>query len=483
MKAMLIIPLLLSGILAGTAHGDVLTLDEALATALEHNRNLQNAEENLVQATLQVHRAWSNLLPRMGAQASQNWNNEVVTGFPITDPQQPAILGRPTQEGCVEPVPGDDPITPGPVCIFSEPAVQEVVVRPGQSQALSLSVSQPIFVASTIPAIRGANASREASEADFRAMQEQTLYHVAQLYMNTVALERLVHLQSQSYENMLRHQEVAQTRYELGEASRLSVLQAETEVARAEAAWHRSRVEYLNAMASLANLIGVERVGRLQPPEELTRFAGSDAPYEPYGEDATSVAREKRGDLMAARKQVVAARHARTAQSMRFAPTLMASAGLQWDTDPGAFGDARSWSVGLTLNLPLFEAGTRIHDRRESASRLRQAQTSLLSREQELRVELESAFNRMEVGRRTLTVARKQRALASESFAVAQTGFEHGAVSGMEVIDANQTLLGAEVEALREGLHVELDTLNYYRALGMLTDVLGVRPADGRSLP
>ena len=471
---------LVSLVLTPAAQAQVLTLEDAFQTALERNRDLQNVEENLVQANLQVRRAWSNLLPTMGAQASQTWNNEVVSGFPMTDPQQPAVIGRPTQEGCTEPVPGEDPITPGPVCIFSEPAVEEVVVRPGQSQALSVSVSQPIFVGPSIPGIRMANASREASEADFRSIREQTLYHVAQLYMNTVALERLVRLQEKGYENMRSHLEVAQSRYRVGDASRLSVLQAETEVTRADAALHRTRVEYRNARASLANLLGVESVGRLQPPEELTRFAQIGAPY---GEEATSVARSNRGDLMAARKQVDAARHSRTAQAMRFAPSLMASAGLQWDTDPGAFADARSWSVGLTLNVPLFEAGNRIHDLQESASRLRQARTTLLAREQELRVDLEAAFNRLEVSRRNLEVARKQRELARESFTVAETGFAHGAVSGIEVIDTNQTLFSAEVEALRESLNVELDTLNYYRALGLLADVLGIGPEESRSRP
>jgi outer membrane protein TolC len=432
--------ILAAAVLTGTASAETLTLDQAFRLALTHNRNLQAGSENIQQARIQKRQAWSIMGPTASAQANQSWNNEVVTQFP-------GPTGQPI----------------------------DVVVRPGQSRTFTLSGTQPIFVAQFIPALQNAGRSQALAQANIRDAQEQVLYNVANLYFNVVAAEQFVELSRRSYENLLEHLATAEARFEVGQLPRMGVLQAQIEVTRAQATWTRARNDYTNALAALANLIGIPQIERLQPAGELVeRISTQATPGVPFATNATAAALEKRPDLEAARKQLDLAQGGRTAGWYAFSPSLVANGQYQVSSDPGALGAGESWTVMLVLNVPILEGGRRILDLQESASRIRQAERLMEAKRDEVSLDVQTAISNLRVGMENLELAVQQQALARENFEIARISFESGLITSLDVIDANQALLSSEINALREQFNARLDRYNYLRATGQLREGLGL---------
>ncbi len=460
-----------------------LTLQAAFNLALQNNKNLLAARESIDQAVIQGRKAWTIMGPSVEAQAAQSWNNEIVTQFAATDPREPVLI-TPTNPdfSCPDPTtlaPGDftspTGINAGPACVFSQPTFQDVIVRPGTSRTLTLSGTQPIFIGGLIPALQAAGDQKELARANFSDAREQVLYNVANLYYNTVAAERFVELQRQSYENLQKHLASTRTKYEVGQIPRMGVLQAQIELTRAAAALSRARNDYLNAQAALANLIGITELPRLSSPDAMTTatWVPSEFPTDP-----TQAALANRSDLRASMQQLELAKTSRNSVWWRFAPSVVATGQIQRNTDPGAFGEQDSWTVMAVASIPLIDKGQRVVDLQDSFSRIRQAELMLEAKQNEVRLDIQTSRSKLEVTRQNLAVAEEQMQLADENYQITTLSFENGLATSLDVIDANQALLGAEINLLRERFNLQLDTLNYLRALGLLEEELTLAQAD-----
>lgn len=468
-------------LLSRPVRADVLTLRDAIRSALKQNRSLLAAEEAVNQARANARKAWTYLGPSISLQAAQSWNNEVTAQFPFNDPRRPALITPVNQNGrCTPPAdqpqsgapvttpPPVIPITAGPVCVFSQPSMQDIVVRPARSRSYTLQGMQPIFTGQALPAIQAAYAAVALAEANLAHAQEQIAYNVASLYFNAVLAARHVELSERSYQNILEHVTKAKARYDVGQIPRMGLLQAQIEATRTQANLTRARNDHRNALAALANLIGAHEVVALQSPEELTTAV---QPALPEG-DPAAIAYAHRSDLVAATEQVDMAYDGKNVTWMKFTPAIVVNGQYQHVSDPGAFGEKNSWTVMAVASLPLLQSGARIFELQESYSKIRQAEAMLAAKRDEVRLDVQTARSKLEVSRENYLVARKQAELAAENYAITKVSFENGMATSLDVIDANQALFAAELNALRESFNVSIDTLNYLRALGLLNETL-----------
>lgn len=453
---------------AAPAAAAPLTLEQAYRLALQKNPQLQAAREGVEQAEAKVNKAWTYLGPTVNGQISHSWNNEVTAAFPYDDPRKPGALVRPGLDGNC-PIPPDaanfgSAVSTGPACFVKAPSFSEIVVRPAESTTLTLSGSQPIFSGQVIPALQMAREGREIARNSLAGAKEQVLYNVANLYYNTAAAERFVRLSEQSFSNLQDHLKTAQAKYAVGQIPRMGVLQAQIEVTRAQASLSRARNDYQNAKLALANLIGAENPIELLSAEDLTATTYTAV----YPADPTAEAMKNRSDVKVSNSQIEIARDGKNVALLAFSPVLMLNGNIQHTDNPGSFGEEDSWTAMLMLNVPLIQGGGRIFDLQENYSKIRQAETMHQAKKREVQLDVQSSFSKLQVTRENLAVATKQRELAEENFAITKVSFENGLATSLDLIDANQTLLGAEINETREQLNERLDTLNYMRSLGLL---------------
>lgn len=463
---------------AAPAAGAPLTLEEAYRQALQNNPQLQAAREGVAQAEAKVNKAWTYLGPTVNGQISHSWNNEVTAAFPYDDPRRPGFLSRPGLDGNC-PLPPDaaalgTTMTTGPACFVKEPSFRDIVVRPAESTTLSLSGTQPLFTGQFIPGLQMAREGREIARASLAGAKEQVLYNVANLYFNTAAAERFVRLSAQSFSNLQDHLKTAEAKFAVGQIPRMGVLQAQIEVTRAQASLARARNDYQNAKLALGNLIGAQAPLELLSAEDLTATTYTAV----YPADPTAEALKNRSDVAVSNSQVELARDGKNFAWLAYSPTLLLNGNIQHTDQPGSFGSEDSWTLMLMLNVPLIQGGGRIFDLQENYSKIRQAENMHQAKKLEVQLDVQSAFSKLQVTRENLAVASKQRELAQENFAITKISFENGLATSLDLIDANQTLLGAEINETREQLNERLDTLNYMRSLGLLLRTVQVSDTE-----
>jgi outer membrane protein TolC len=129
--------------------------------------------------------------------------------------------------------------------------------------------------------------------------------------------------------------------------------------------------------------------------------------------------------------------------------------------------DNGSWSVGLTLGLPVDRLSER------NAYRSAQIAYGRAKRDyerflQELAVEIRSTFRGLVRGKQSLEIQRQLIEDQERNAKIAQIRLERGEVSNREVIDAQESLLEARNGLIQDQVDYEIARLTLLRDLGIL---------------
>lgn len=304
-----------------------------------------------------------------------------------------------------------------------------------------------------------ARADAEAMAATFEAVRLALASDVAATYFAWRALEHELALVRDSVELRRRALELAQARVAQGAAAELDVVRAETELAATEA----ERAGLANRRAAMQNALAV-LAGAAATTFELPTTSAplGSPPLVPAGLPAALL--ERRPDIAAAERTLAAANARIGVAKAAFFPaiSLTGSAGFaSAEVDTLFNGDARIWSIGPSLYLPIFQGGRN----RANLARSRAAyEESVAQYRQRVLVAFREVQDALTATRLLAEQAvAQERALVTARRAVelAQTRYDAGLVSFFEVIDAQRTALvvergSAQLAALRLNTAVAL---------------------------
>lgn len=310
-----------------------------------------------------------------------------------------------------------------------------------------------------------ARAEAEASAATFASVRLALTAQVAENYFSLRATDRELALLHATVTLRRRALEFVSARLKGGAATELDTARAETELAGTEAeaaALARRRATLQDALAVLVG----------EPASTFTMIDVADAaggaktpaavpvvspPAIPAG--LPSELLERRPDIAAAERALAAANARIGVAKAAFFPaiSLTGSAGYaSGDIDRLFDADSRTWSIGPSLYLPIFQGGRN----RANLERSRAAyEESVAVFRQRVLVAFREVQDALTATRWLAEQAAAQdRAVASARRAaqLAQTRYDAGYVSYLEVIDAQRTALAAE----RAGTQLSAQRLN-----------------------
>lgn len=287
-----------------------------------------------------------------------------------------------------------------------------------------------------------ARAEADASVADFENVRLALTSDVAATYFTLRALDRERAILRETVAIRRRGLELVDARVRGGIGADLDRARAETELAAAEAeavAVENRRAAVQNALAVLVG----QPASSFNFPEAAQPFGLP--PVVPAGLPAELL--ERRPDVAAAERALAAANARIGVAKAAFFPaiSLTGSAGFaSGDVDRLVDSDSRVWSIGPRLYLPIFQGGRN----RANLERSRAAYDEAVA---VFRQQVLVAFREVQDA---LTAARllaeqavaQERALVSarRAAALAQTRYEAGFVSYLEVIEAQRTALATE---------------------------------------
>jgi NodT family efflux transporter outer membrane factor (OMF) lipoprotein len=205
--------------------------------------------------------------------------------------------------------------------------------------------------------VEGARAGAQASLADLQAAKLSTQGELAAQYFNLRELDAQHMLLAQTIAGYQRTFRIAQNRYDAGIAARTDVLQAQTQLANAQAeqlGLERQRAQLEHAIAVL--------VGRAPANFELAALPEWRGVVPDVPMDVPSTLLQRRPDIAAAERRAAQANEQIGIAQSAFFPSLQLSGSAALGA--ASIGDlfsasALAWSVGASLAQTIFDAGAR----------------------------------------------------------------------------------------------------------------------------
>jgi outer membrane protein TolC len=308
--------------------------------------------------------------------------------------------------------------------------------------------------------IRAATLLEEASRHRLGRSREEIVFNVSSVFYAILAQQKVIDSLLFAEKTLNSHLKRVNDLIAAQKAAKVDRLRTEVRLADVRQKIVREKNTLAVQKQLLVNFMGI---GQTHGEPELQGSLDTDIELTLSMEDGLSSAYQKRPDYLAVRKELEAqARRVDVARGEHL-PTvsLFGTYGGRWAVNPadqpgGAVAPSASstedvGSIGIGLEIPIFEGG-RIQARvAEERAKLAAAQERMRKLELQIRLEVESAvLNFTSAGERVRTL-RKSVEQAEESLRIERQKYEVGKGAIVDVLDAQSALLDSET--------------NYYGAL------------------
>jgi outer membrane protein, multidrug efflux system len=445
---------------ASAAHADrSITLDDALALARAHNRDLRAARERIVEADAGVAQARAALFPTIAAQGKYTHNYKEVD-FDAAALLQPTFAIGDAIAGTTTNMAEKDAITAAEAGaragLQSQPTV---VISKMEELDGVVSASVPLIAPPLYYGLSAAQHSRDASGAGYQVTEASVLVSVAQAYFAAAGSDELVVARQDAVKVATETFDVAKARVAAELANQVESTRAETALVRAQQDLAEAENARGAAYRALATLIGTHDAITVQVSREL--------PAEPGAFDRlVGEARSRRPEIAAERATIAAAEANARASAWRWSPTLSAFGNLRGQNYTGFSGDKYAWAVGVQLDWVVFDGGVRDAQRHVAEAQRREAEARLELLADSVSDEVANARGSLETKRKGVGAAQRSVELARETLRLVRAQYDAGTARQLDVLQAQDVLVGAEVALAQSHFDVAFADLQLRRAAG-----------------
>ena len=403
--------------------GRILTLDEAIAIALEAQPQIHARLADYAAAQFRVDQALAPLLPQL-------------TGSWTAQRDQSVAVSR-GASGTLPP---------------------RTVTSWATASTAKVSASQLLFdFGKNFAATDAAKKNAEVSLEDVELQRQLITQAVKESYTNINFAQRLMRVNQQALERAELNLRSARGFFDVGTRPKSDVTRAEVDVANARVDVIRARNAERVARVALNTAMGIPADTPTQVQDNLS--------YAPVGLDRSQLLAEalrQRPEYRQARFRVDAAEATARQAFRNFFPDV---------TGGGFYGANRAdmneiWELSLSLSWTLYDGGGRIAKHREARAALDAAQARVKAAELDISKEVEQAQLTLTETEERIQAAQKAVESAQENFRLAQGRFDAGVGTILELTDAQLALTqtqNTEAQALAD-FRIALARLE--RALG-----------------
>jgi len=334
----------------------------------------------------------------------------------------------------------------------------------------SLSLTQSLYDNETAGNINAAEASTEAELARLQAARQGLILRTADNYFGVLAAQDNVEFAYAERTSIARQLEQAQKRFEVGLIAITDVheAQARFDTAEAQAILAENLLE--NAFQSLAVITGdvtIRDLARVGDKLELVVPEPADS------ERWVTASLEFNRDLLAARRDLDAARFERRKRSKRGYPTLdLVASYADNDVEDDLLGDSQQDDLTLSLQfeMPLYTGGRISAEQSEAESQFIAAKNNVLLQTRLASQQSRTAY--LDVVSGISQVKAFKQALESSNIALeaTQAGFEVGTRTSVDVLVSLRETYRAERDYASARYEYLTNTLRLRQAAGILEE-------------
>ena len=277
--------------------------------------------------------------------------------------------------------------------------------------------------------VAAARADRDSALVESNGSSLDITLAVKSAYYEALRAQAEQQLASDALATARKFAEAAQTQFDAGQVARSHIVRTTIELSRTEQDLAAAETERANRFADLASLVGIpaDTTVVLTDKLEFTSTAYQIA-------DLQALAAKNRPDLLAAQLQCDSLASSLRGVIAESQPDLVLE-GRRGSIEPDIPGS----SIRVGVTLPLFDLGRHHADVDAARAALAGQQAALDEVTRTARLEVETALRNLDQKRDVVLSFQKGRLNnAKELLQMAETGYDKGATSYLEMLDAQQ---------------------------------------------
>jgi outer membrane protein TolC len=327
--------------------------------------------------------------------------------------------------------------------------------------ATAALLTQPLFDARVFPLYRQVRLERDAATLSAAEARRLLGFDAAAVFLRTLSFDHVLIAANHRRDFAQTNLEDVRARFEAGLVSSNDLTRAELELATAERGVAQAAGDLEVSRIDLETLLRTEIEGPLAPPVELLT-AAAEAEAHP----SVAVAQERRNDIAASRVRIEALRAFADEPAARFYPSVNLSAQTRNINDGPISRRDNDGFVGITFAWPVFDAGIRRAERAERTALVRSAELDLGLALRDVEREMRSASVRLMTEQAALREAAAALRAARKNLEETNALYREGLASALELADATQRLFDSEVAEVTARYRMALAYLALREASG-----------------
>lgn len=295
----------------------------------------------------------------------------------------------------------------------------------------------------------------EATRADVRLSVESAFYALAEADdLRGVAARNLARSES--------HLALARARHAAGAVPQVDVLRTQAEVADARLQVIAARSRVRTAAGQLNTAMGrpAETPIAIEPPH-------ADVPPPDMADIEAAVRRAiaDRPELKSGQKLLAAARAGVDAARATRAPRVQADGSFGWN-DTAFLPQTKEWQIGISVDLPVFDAGRRAQRIARTRADLARQQADYDHRVLQVRQQVWAAASELQRAWDSIAANEASVRASEESLRVVRERYQTGAAVVTDLLDTETSLTRAEASLAQARWTYLADHAAYERAIG-----------------
>ena len=307
-----------------------------------------------------------------------------------------------------------------------------------------------------------ARADRGIAGAELKKSENETVYMVNQLYYTLLIAYKEKEAAEASLPAAQENLREAEDAVRAGNVLDVAVTAAKANLLQSKQALLVAENSIADVTEELDDVLGL-------PSDTILEVTDAGWPEltEPLKDEAYEQARDRNGELLAARETLEKSRHAVQAAKDEYIPdvTLFAKHGYQ---DGAAFLDNNVDFVGVELSWNIFDWGKRKGEIGQRLAQQAQAQENLARIDKRIGIEIDKVLRKLERSKQMIDVAREALSLQTENARHSENGVKAGTVTAAKHAEAVAALRKAEMEELHVSLQYRLARSELDRIRGVL---------------
>jgi len=403
-----------------TSQAKSLTIDQAIAVALEQNVSVRQAYNNTESAQSGVLAAYGSYMPSLSASGS--WTRQSTER-----PSSTQLIG-------------------------GQPVLLPATSSTNSNFSTGLSLRYTVFNGFA----REANFNQAVSNATSvekvgERTAQQIVFLVQSAYLTVLRNEQLVKV---SEENLKRDQRQLERIAESNRVGALSigdVYKQQSQVAQDELSLITAQNTYDKSIADLLALVGLDvsqnyQISDPSIPSEITAGDVDAMNAKVRGfDEMRQRALAARPDYQSAKESYSAAESGVTSASSSYFPSVSAFGGYNLsNTEFSKLSDSRGISWGVSINWSLFDGFATNRSIQSAVAQRRNAELSLLQAERNINVDVKKALLDLEAARKQYDASLKGVQSAMQDRRVAEERYNLGAGTLVDLLTANASLVNAQ---------------------------------------